>query len=552
MKTRIFAALAALLLVATSVHAAELRTRPLASASSSAVAGISFSEPAASLPIDTRFSQSIQTVAFDLGLTCGQIEAYGWSMGANDQARVDALFTNTAVELNKQGYRVQPQNPSSVGEDITVYTATRADDARTSKLFVWSAGDAGLLLLLCDAKGDLPQEPAATGTLGNTGTAGFAGYESMPADIDPAKLVGVWEGTYTCRAQGQTGGKLTISKVKAGAGENEHTVEGIIDFFPTAKNPNVERGSYKVSGTFNSVTQQGYFDPGKWLKQPKGYIAKPLITYFDLARGNVSAIFQDTTGCTSFEARLKPDSAEEAKRTAAPAKKKVVKKKPKPKPVEPAPVPEPSADEILPLEPVTGTVPETTGDAPVTAPVAAEPTTAPVTVPDAAPATTETTTTTTTTTVTVPETPKAEEPKAAAPSPSLAPAAPVTPPSPPAPVVKETTTTTTTTTTPTVAPVAAPTAPAVPAPTMGAGKPVVDVDPTASLAAPAAAPTSAPSGPIVVPNKTEGTAGNADTAADALAKAKAALDAADAERKKASAGMAVPPASEPKAETPAQ
>lgn len=535
MKTAAFTVLFAVLLVVASptLHAGELRTRPLATTSTSSVTGINFAEPATSLPIDTRFSQSIQTVAFDLGLTCGQIEALGWSMGAHDQARVDALFTNTAVELNKLGYRVTPQDPSVAAEDITVYTATQADDTNAHKLFVWSAGDAGLLLLVCDAKGQLAGQQ--TTTLGGVGSgmrdegasSGFGSYQSTPADIDPKKLIGVWEGTYTCRSQGQTGGRLTISKVSASGAENEHAVEGLLDFFPTPKNPNVERGSYKISGSFNSVTQQAYFEPGKWLKQPAGYISKPIIAYFDVMRGDVSAIFQDTTGCTSFEAHLKAGSAAEAASQAMPPKKKTKKKKkPAPKPVEPAPIIEPSAEEILPQAivpdaPAAGTtapektadtiVPETTGDntlAPPseTTPKAVEP--APVTVPDIAP---------------TPSAPVA--PAGAAPTGTVPTGAVKTPqaetPKPTAPV-------------------------AAPAAALGSGKPTIDVDPTKpAITAPAG---TAPAAQLVVPNKTDAGA----AAIDPMEKAKADLAAGEAALKKAANSLAVPAANEPKAEAPAQ
>lgn len=511
--------LVALLTFQSTAVAAQLQARPLATTSTSTVSGVTFAEPAASLPIDTRFSQSIQTVAFDLGLTCGQIEALGWSMRANDQARVDNLFTNTAVELNRLGYTVTPQDPAAAAEDITVYTATARDDKRSHKLFVWSAGDAGLLLLMCDAKGQLAKDNG-TATLQPSGMqgdmvddspAGFGSYQSAPATIDPKKLVGVWEGTYTCRSQGQTGGRLTISRVKASSAD-EHNVEGTLNFFPTPKNPDVESGSYKIKGSFNSVTQQAYFEPGAWIKQPKGYISKPIIAYFNVPRGNVSAIFQDTTGCTSFEAHLKAGSAAEAAAKDKPAKKKVKKKKPTPKPVEPAPVIEPSADEILLPEPSMGTtaadtapvtVPETSGDSmqplpPVTTeapPVAAEPVTAPVTAP------------------------------ADTPVPTLTPTAP--------------------------APAAPPATPVIDKP---ADKPIMEIDPTKAApaapstpaVAPPAAPVPVPTGPITVPNKTDA----ALDAIDPLEKAKAELAAGEAARQKAASQLAIPAANAPKPENP--
>lgn len=513
-------------------QAGELQTRPLTTVSTSSISGVKLAEPAITLPIDTRFSQSIQTVAFDLGLTCGQIEALGWSMGPTDQGRVDTLFTNTAVELNRLGYTVTPQDPAVAAEDITVYTATKPDDTRAHKLFVWSAGDAGLLLLTCDAKGQLHNTAADVGGMKDDGAAtGFGSYQSAPASIDPKKLIGVWEGTYTCRSQGQTGGRLTISRVKASGAEDEHAIEGVLDFFPTPKNPNVDTGSYKVSGTFNSVTQQSYLEPGKWLKQPKDYIAKPIIAYFNVPRGEVSAIFQDTTGCTSFEAHLKAGSAAEAAAHDAPVKKKPKKKKkPAPKPVEPAPdapVVEPSADEILPQQPIVDTAP------------------AAAATPEAKPETTPETTGDMALTPPVTEAaPQAVEPTDA---PAATPPATVTPPAP----------VTAAPTAPASAPVPeAPKAPTPPAKTLGDGKPTIEVTPTsagatasAQTATPATAPAvtpPAPAGPITVPNKTDA----ALDAIDPMTRAKAEMAAGEAARKKAAAELAIPAANEPKPETP--
>lgn len=546
--TRHIIALAFIALIccyASAANAIERAARPLSVASTSSVAGISFSEPARQLPIDTRFSQSIQTVAFDLNLACAQIEAFGWSMAPTEQARVDALFTNTALALNKAGYRVQPQNPASVAEDITVYTATQSATPKEHKLFVWSAGDAGLLLLVCDAKGELLQEAELTmpnssnSTLGTA--AGFGAYESGPADINPQDLLGIWEGSYNCRSQGKTGGRLAISRVQAAGADNDHRVEGTLSFFPIAGNDNVERGSYRISGTFNSVTQQAYFEPGKWLQQPRGYVAKPIIAYFDAMGGKVSAIFQDTTGCTSFEARQKPNSAAEARSIGAPAKKKPKPKRkpqpklePKPEPaaeaapaissddtsqqpkaIEPAPA---ASDSLLPLTPAelaTTDATTPTAAAPTAAPAATTgnttggtveiPATAPVTVPAEKPVTTA-------------------SPEVAAPTSAPAPNA-ATPPAVTQPVAP-------TSATP---PVTTPAAPVAPAP----------------AAAPTATPTAAE--PIVVPNKVEPAA---DSAQDALARARAELEAAERARANISgtkpaapgAGLAIPAPAEPKPE----
>lgn len=478
--------------------------RPLTTTGNSQVTGITFSEAPTVLPIDTRFSQSIQTIALDLGLSCGQIEAFGWNIAPNDQARVDSLFTNTAVELNRLGYRVQPQDPAAAAEDITVYTATRADNARDPALFVWSAGDAGLLLLICGAKGDSTggaNTLQSSGMEADTHTLG-ASAAAAQGPINGRELVGVWDGTYNCRDQGITGGKILITKSKAMTAADEFALEGVLDFFPTDRNPAPERGSYRITGTFNGASQQAYFEPGKWLKQPKGYVAKPIIAYFDVPAGKVSAIFQDTTGCTSFEATYKANSAKEAERLAQPVKKKPKKKKPAPKPVEPPveSIPEPSIDSIAPLSETAPAEPVTVPDAPVTDTPVAEPAPEPKAEPKA-----ETKT----------ETPTAP----AAPELSLTPAAPAETPAAPAAEAPKTET-------PTAAPTAAPT-------------------PAAPTAEPKVEVPTVPTGPIVIPNKAE-----ADAAVDAAQKAKELLEAGELARARAAQQLAVPPAETPKADTP--
>ncbi len=116
---------------------------------SSPVSGITFQDAPRALPVDSHFSQAIQTIAVDVGLSCEQVESYGWSVAPGDQERVNRIFTQTAQELARLGYSVAPQSPGSAAADITVYTATRPDK---TVLFTWSAGPSGLLLLTCDAR----------------------------------------------------------------------------------------------------------------------------------------------------------------------------------------------------------------------------------------------------------------------------------------------------------------------------------------------------------------------------------------------------------------
>jgi len=529
---RLLSALIITALTTAAATAGELHVRPLPRAASSSISGINFADAPRQLPIDTRFSEAIQTVAFDLDLTCRQIEAYGWTMKQNEQDRVDGIFTNAATDLAAQGYIVKPQNPASAAEDITVYTATRANNAQDHLLMMWSAGEAGLLLLMCDAKGsgeqvqmssanDAPSFPDATPYV----------------DANPTKLIGEWMGRYTCRTQGQTGATLTVTHAKVGSSHDNHAIEGVFSFYPTPDNPGVASGSYRVSGTYDETTQQAFFTPTQWLQRPEGYGYNPFVVYFDVQRQRLSAIFQDTTGCTSFEAGLKEGSAaaatsmgKETTKKKAPARKKAAPKKVVAKPkVEEAPL----VDDTISVG--AETVPETSGDS-VNA-IHEGPT-----VSNPAP-----------TTATISDVPAAaaakQQPAAVAPAPSVAPAAAVPAPkptavaptaAPAAPAVNVPSVAVPAT----VAPAAAPAtiAPVATPPTTVAPKPLAVPTATAPAAvAPAAAPVAAPTGPLVVPPSANSGVIDIAPKADVATPASPTVD-------NTLGGLAIPPAKAPAAQ----
>lgn len=355
---------------------------------SSPISGVVFHDAPKILPVDSRFSQAVQTIGFDIGLTCGQVESYGWNVAIGDQDRVNAIFTDTARELARLGYMVTPQSPGSAAADITVYTASRSDK---NVLFTWSAGNAGLLLLMCD--GQQNGQGSDTGLTPGFGPAkkpadaaeGIHNFGLKPAIAQPLmrpqNMVGEWIGTYSCVDQGASGGTLSISRVRKE--RNGYTLNGVFSFYPLAgKNPDLPRGSYRVTGRFDEETQRAILEPGAWLQRPKDFYNAVMITQFNLEQGRSSSIFQGTTGCTSFEAAYKTGSADRAAKKAwdeTPKKKKkpVVKKKPAPQPTE-------QPAELKPAEPIAApaeTTPVETTPTAVTAPV--EPTTeaAPVATP---------------------------------------------------------------------------------------------------------------------------------------------------------------------------
>jgi hypothetical protein len=115
--------------------------------------------------------------------------------------------------------------------------------------------------------------------------------------------------------------------------QGEH-FEGTFRFYPTAKNPYVAKGKYKVFGEYDSESQRLLINPGEWIDRPKGYYNTIMIGSFDPVAKSLSAFFQGITGCTSFEARydsVKVEAeepvAKKAVKKTAPKKKKAIKEK---------------------------------------------------------------------------------------------------------------------------------------------------------------------------------------------------------------------------------
>lgn len=112
------------------------------------LAGISFDDPPMRLPVTPNLHRAMNQIAGDLGKHCSVQEAYGWRVQQTEQERVNGIFSSAATKLSEAGYNLTPQTPPSATRDITIFLAQRpAQDL----LFLWSAGELGLVLLVCDA-----------------------------------------------------------------------------------------------------------------------------------------------------------------------------------------------------------------------------------------------------------------------------------------------------------------------------------------------------------------------------------------------------------------
>ncbi|HEU0117991.1 MAG TPA: hypothetical protein VFR09_05100 [Alphaproteobacteria bacterium] len=325
----------AALIIAAAIAPERTIANDLPLAATSPLVGFTFDDKPLTLPVQRNFQMAMLTASSELGRSCGKMESYGWRMNQSEQDRVNQIFNTTVDRLRGLGYEVQAQSPSSVSRDITMFTADRSDG---HFIFMWSAGEIGLVMVLCQSSAP-PGKPHAN-TLATTSPVQIFPQENFmqqtlppPPDNKKQKIaasrftpVGNWYGSYTC-AQGYTGATLQISNLR---GED---FEGVFRFYPTPKNPYVPSGRYTVYGQYDRSSNRILINPGKWLERPKNYYNTVMVGSFDPVQHTFSAYFQGITGCTSFEAKNTDESPagmsgqlHKAKKKPKPKKKKVVKK----------------------------------------------------------------------------------------------------------------------------------------------------------------------------------------------------------------------------------
>lgn len=279
--------------------------------SGSRLAGISFNDPPYALPVQRDFQMAMLTASGDLGRTCATMESYGWRLASGEQQRADAIFNNTVDGLRGQGFSIIAQKGRG-RSDVTVYTADRADK---HLVLLWSAGESGLVLVMC--QGSLP--PSMRSLDAAPPSTALPAMPLSMADAQEAHLalsspssvalrhprgradmgfspVGIWVGSYAC-LQGQTGVTIHIDSLR---GER---FKGLLHFYPTEQNPSVPDGSYTVFGDYDPVGRRILMNPGKWVKRPAHFANTIIMGSFDPARMSFRGYFQGISGCTSIEAR---------------------------------------------------------------------------------------------------------------------------------------------------------------------------------------------------------------------------------------------------------
>lgn len=301
--------------------ALRVQANELPLASRSAMMGITFEDRPLALPLQVNFRMAMLSASTELGRSCGKMEAYGWRMASSEQGRADQIFNATVEHMRNQGYFIQSETPAAVSRDITIFTADRLNQ---HFIFMWSAGEIGLVMVACESSPPLTGRAvmAAGRRRAENPLAAQDVVQGPPTGKnEPIKgaftPVGVWKGEYTCLPQGYTGATLQITRMKG------DDFEGEFHFYPTPKNALVPEGRYEVYGQYDLKSHRILINPGKWLQRPKDYANSVMVGGFDVAARTISAYFQGVNGCTSFEAKYisapahgKPVSAVKKKKHA--------------------------------------------------------------------------------------------------------------------------------------------------------------------------------------------------------------------------------------------
>jgi hypothetical protein len=132
---------------------------------------------------------------------------------------------------------------------------------------------------------------AAAGAAVAVGVAVIVAWPTSPAAAKTPVLTGTWTGSYIC-SQGLTGLRLVVRAARDG------TLTGTFSFYALPANPGVPSGEGTITGTYSATSTD--IRPGRWIKQPSGYvlvglIAGPPADNGTLLRGRVS-----TPGCSTF------------------------------------------------------------------------------------------------------------------------------------------------------------------------------------------------------------------------------------------------------------
>ncbi|HEV7693344.1 MAG TPA: hypothetical protein VGO52_21090 [Hyphomonadaceae bacterium] len=112
----------------------------------------------------------------------------------------------------------------------------------------------------------------------------------------PSAVTGDWTGKYIC-GQGVTRLDLHIEQ---GKGMN---LTATFRFGPLPENPDVPKGAYKMTGTYDPMLRQVQLEGVKWIEYPQNYIMVGLDGRMDADGGRIKGIVPTMQSCTEFEVK---------------------------------------------------------------------------------------------------------------------------------------------------------------------------------------------------------------------------------------------------------
>ena len=126
--------------------------------------------------------------------------------------------------------------------------------------------------------------------------AGAMALSDARAEPDRLTIAGDWTGKYIC-TQGITALRLSIAQ---GAGE---TITATFSFGPLPENPEVPKGAYRMTGTYDPASRHMTLSGVKWIHAPPDYVMVGLDGRMAASGEKISGYVPDLFGCTDFEVR---------------------------------------------------------------------------------------------------------------------------------------------------------------------------------------------------------------------------------------------------------
>jgi hypothetical protein len=114
---------------------------------------------------------------------------------------------------------------------------------------------------------------------------------TSPAAANTPVLTGTWTGSYIC-SQGLTGLRLVVRAARDG------TLTGTFSFYALPANPGVPSGEGTITGTYSATRTD--IRPGRWIRQPPGYVLVGLIAGAPADNGTLLRGRVSNPGCSTF------------------------------------------------------------------------------------------------------------------------------------------------------------------------------------------------------------------------------------------------------------